>query len=453
MISFSIPAAALSVRYQGMLGGYAALNDGGWGQFAYVSGSAAAVDWIDVFKPAAANGRWLRLKSAVTAGSYGSATQVGTFTVDTQGRITAAGNSAIAGLAAGVITSGTIPSTFGGTDTSTVTLGDLLYGTTANFWARRGIGSAGQVLTVVGGVPAWAAGSGATFADPSASIGLSMIPGVATTAMRSDGAPALSVAIIPTWTGTHTFNNSSTYSALFTGGNTGFGADTPNAKIHVLGDAGTEVAAISGVAAWFQRSATTSANMYVGFVSGNAASAGLLLGDTDDQDIGMVWYDNTDNSLHLRANNADRVTISSAGVVNVAQLSASQFVKTDGSDNLVSANLTASDLYRASRIITASTTVLSTDRIILVDMANAAASVTVTFPDMAAANGLEVLVKVISTSLDLGEDLVIAVSGATMSGGAGTMYAGSIANLGEYKEWTYNTANDTWYQIRNGIDD
>lgn len=47
---------------------------------------------------------------------------------------------------------------------------------------------------------------GATFADPSASVGLAAVNGVATTAMRSDGAPALSQSIAPTWTGLHTFS-------------------------------------------------------------------------------------------------------------------------------------------------------------------------------------------------------------------------------------------------------
>lgn len=50
----------------------------------------------------------------------------------------------------------------------------------------------------------WAAVVGA---NPSASVGLSAVNGSATTFMRSDGAPALSQAITPTWSGAHTFSS------------------------------------------------------------------------------------------------------------------------------------------------------------------------------------------------------------------------------------------------------
>lgn len=50
-----------------------------------------------------------------------------------------------------------------------------------------------------------AAGGFGGFANPTASVGLVAVNGVATTAMRSDAAPALSQAIVPTWTGLHTF--------------------------------------------------------------------------------------------------------------------------------------------------------------------------------------------------------------------------------------------------------
>lgn len=45
------------------------------------------------------------------------------------------------------------------------------------------------------------------FANPTAPVGLTAVNGTATTAMRSDGAPALSVSISPTWLGNHTFAN------------------------------------------------------------------------------------------------------------------------------------------------------------------------------------------------------------------------------------------------------
>jgi hypothetical protein len=53
------------------------------------------------------------------------------------------------------------------------------------------------------------------FANPTASIGLAAVNGVATTAMRSDAAPALSQAIVPTWTAQHIFSlNGATNAAI-----------------------------------------------------------------------------------------------------------------------------------------------------------------------------------------------------------------------------------------------
>lgn len=46
----------------------------------------------------------------------------------------------------------------------------------------------------------------ANFANPTGTIGLTAVNGVATTGIRSDGAPPLSQAIVPTWTGIHTFD-------------------------------------------------------------------------------------------------------------------------------------------------------------------------------------------------------------------------------------------------------
>lgn len=63
--------------------------------------------------------------------------------------------------------------------------------------------------------------STAVGANPSASVGLAAVNGAAATFMRSDAAPALSVAIVPTWTGIHTFGAAyrGTRTALATGAN------------------------------------------------------------------------------------------------------------------------------------------------------------------------------------------------------------------------------------------
>ena len=124
------------------------------------------------------------------------------------------------------------------------TRGDLLTRDASNN-ARLGIGATGKYLRSDGTDPSWQTiaagdlpGSFSGFANPTATIGLTVINGSATTAMRSDAAPPLSQAIIPTWTGTHTFSNG-TYSALFTGGNVGIGTTTPNAKLTVYASSGT----------------------------------------------------------------------------------------------------------------------------------------------------------------------------------------------------------------------
>ena len=67
---------------------------------------------------------------------------------------------------------------------------------------------------LISGTGAACGGSGVTAGNPSASIGLTAVNGSATTYLRSDGAPALSQAISPTWSGTHTFSNAPILSSL-----------------------------------------------------------------------------------------------------------------------------------------------------------------------------------------------------------------------------------------------
>jgi hypothetical protein len=75
-------------------------------------------------------------------------------------------------------------------------------------------------------------------ANPTGTIGLSAVNGVATTFLRSDGSPALSQSIIPTWTGLHTFNTagliagaSSTVQWLYSTGATLTNATSTNLSV------------------------------------------------------------------------------------------------------------------------------------------------------------------------------------------------------------------------------
>ena len=91
--------------------------------------------------------------------------------------------------------------------------GSILYRGSAG-WVVLAPGTSGYVLQTNGASanPSWAAvASGAAGANPSASVGLTAVNGTATTFLRSDGAPALSQAIVPTWTGLHTFTGGITF--------------------------------------------------------------------------------------------------------------------------------------------------------------------------------------------------------------------------------------------------
>jgi hypothetical protein len=75
-----------------------------------------------------------------------------------------------------------------------------------------------------------AAVSTAAGANPPASVGLSAVNGSSTNFMRADGAPALSQAIAPTWTGQHNFSYTSGSCAIFNPGAGYAGAEVISAS-------------------------------------------------------------------------------------------------------------------------------------------------------------------------------------------------------------------------------
>jgi hypothetical protein len=94
------------------------------------------------------------------------------------------------------------------TDTvaQTPTRGSLVYANATPKWDEMvHPGAASRVLTTTSTDVAWSAFQFTGLDDPSAEIGLAVVNGTATTAMRSDAAPPLDQTISPTWTGAHTW--------------------------------------------------------------------------------------------------------------------------------------------------------------------------------------------------------------------------------------------------------
>lgn len=93
--------------------------------------------------------------TAVTPAAYGTASQVGSFTVDAYGRLTAASNVAIS-IAASAVTSGTLAIARGGTNTTTIAAAGALPYSDGSAFAWGSVGTSGQFLRSGGsGVYSW----------------------------------------------------------------------------------------------------------------------------------------------------------------------------------------------------------------------------------------------------------------------------------------------------------
>lgn len=197
--------------------------------------------------------------------------------------------------------------------------------------------TSGYVLTSdTNGVGTWqvsSGGGGGTGANPTASVGLSAVNGVATTFLRSDGAPALSQSISPTWTGNHIFAPSSG-NTVFTVGNVGIGTASPIFGIDYGNGSGLQALRINGGA-----SGTSNGSAVYFANNSNLQSAvggySSINGGAFNSDI-TLWGGNTTNgSINFQTSNGISAVVTKTGNVGIGSINPGQLLDVFGTTRFV----------------------------------------------------------------------------------------------------------------------
>lgn len=169
----------------------------------YQTSAAASSDVISLWTGTCSSSTFLRGDGACTAAGAGTVTSVALtmpsgFSVSGS-PVTSTGTLGVTTSLSGVLTG----TGSGFTTAASADVISLWSGTCSSSTFLRGDGSC---QTPAGG---------GSVANPTAVIGLTAVNGSASSAIRSDGAPALSQSIVPTWTGIHTFSAAGTPRIVF----------------------------------------------------------------------------------------------------------------------------------------------------------------------------------------------------------------------------------------------
>lgn len=127
-----------------------------------------------------------------------------------------------------------------------------------------------------------------------------------------------------------TGNSPQTRMVIKSDGKIGVGEQSPSAPFHVLSGTGNE--GIYTPSSWtvglFQRNSDSNYHARISVLAGTEQTAGIWLGDKDNEDNATIWVNNADNSLNLGNGLFNpRMTINSSGDVLIGQTSNGQDFK------------------------------------------------------------------------------------------------------------------------------
>ena len=287
------PVAGM-LRYNSDLGVVEAYTTSGWITLGTGGGSggvtAIATGTGLTGGPITTTGTIAIANTSVTAGTYGSSSNIPQIIINAQGQITSATNIAVAtggtvtsvdvsGGSTGLTTSGgpitssgtitlagTLNATYGGTGQNTYATGDILYASAANTLSKLSVSTNGYVLTLAAGVPTWAASTGGVTSFSTSLSGL-------TPSTASTGAITLAGTLGISSGGTGQTSASAAFNALSpitTTGDLIIGNGTNSATRLGIGSNGYVLTSNGTTAAWQSAGgggSTSQANAYAWFIS------------------------------------------------------------------------------------------------------------------------------------------------------------------------------------------